>query len=236
MKKRIFFILVLIIILSFSLILLREYIINYDKIYDYSTKLSRENVIDLLNNGTNYDNYYRNVITEKGEEEFYYKNGILTNYINERLNYYINISEDSKEMIIIEDEENKIASIVEDFQQVNFPMETTQLGYYSVIYDTENFKFNFKGVMKFNNRDTYVVETKSEDDLFSSLIIKYYIDKETGVIVKRTEISKFIFITKKMKQYDRGIKFDIVKDEDVKKPDLSEYEIIPITFPALIIY
>ena len=139
-------------------------------------------------------------------------------------------------MIIIEDEENKLASVVEDFEQVNFPMESTQLGYYSVIYDMENFNFKFKGLMKFNNRDTYVVEMKSNENSIFPLIIKYYIDKETGVIVNRREISKFIFITKEVKQYDRGIKFDIVKNEDIRKPDLTDYEIISTSFPILPIY
>lgn len=236
MKKRIFLILVIIIFLLVSYIFFREIKINYDNIYDYSIQLSRNDIINLLNDGINYNNYYRNVNTENGKEEFYYKDGILTNYVNGRLKYYINTLDNSKEMIIIEDEENKLASIVEDFEQVNFPMESTQLGYYSVIYDMENFNFKFKGLMEFNNRDTYVVEMKSNENSIFPLIIKYYIDKETGVIVNRREISKFIFITKEIKQYDRGIKFDYVKDEDVKKPDLIEYEVFSTSFPVLIIY
>ena len=236
MKKRIFVILIVIILLLISYMAFREIKINYDNIFDYSIQLSRDDIIDLLNNGNSYNNYYRNVTTENGKEEFCYKDGILTNHINGQLKYYINTLEDSKEMIIIEDKENKLASIVEDFAQVNFPMESTQLGYYSVIYDMENFNFKFNGLMKFNNRDTYVVEMKSKENSISPLIIKYYIDKETGVIVNRQEISKFIFITKEIKQYDRGIKFDIVKDEDVKRPDLIEYEIISTSFPVLIIY
>lgn len=139
-------------------------------------------------------------------------------------------------MIIIEDKENKLASIVEDFEQVNFPMENTQLGYFSAVYYLDDFDFKYNGLMQLNDRDTYVVETKSNERPFSPLTIKYYIDKETGVIVKSADISKYIFITTDVKQYDRGIKFDIVKDEDVKRPDLTEYELIPIHFPALTIY
>lgn len=236
MKKRIFLILIVIVILLISLLLFREVKINYDDIYDSSIQLSRDNIIDLLNNGANYNNYYRNITTENGKEEFYYKDGILTSYINNQLNYYINLLDNSKEMIIIADNENKIANVVEEFEKVIFPMEMTQLGYYSTIYDTENFNLKLKGIMKFNNRDTYVVETISRENPFSSLNIKYYIDKETGVIVKRTESSKFVFITKNMTQYDRGLQFDIVKDENVKRPNIELYEIVPITFPTITIY
>lgn len=236
MKKKLCYVLLLVVVIVVTFLFAREITINNDNIYKDSTELSRDDTISILDKGANYNNYYRLVNTSNGKEEFYYKDGILVSYINSNLNYWMNITENSREMIIIQDSEDKIANLVEDFEQILFPMETTQLGYYSTIYDKENFEFEYKGIMKLNDRDTYVVRTIAKDNIFSIFEIKYYIDKETGVIVKRSEIEKFAFLTKNISQYDRGIKFDIVTEEDVKRPDLTGYDVVSTRCPVIPIW
>lgn len=63
MKKVLFFCFLIVFILIISLFI-REIIINYDKIYDNSIKLSRDDIIKLLDKGAKNNNYYRSVNTK----------------------------------------------------------------------------------------------------------------------------------------------------------------------------
>lgn len=63
MKKILVFCFLIVFILIISLFI-REIIINYDKIYDNSIKLSRDDIIKLLDKGAKNNNYYRSVNTK----------------------------------------------------------------------------------------------------------------------------------------------------------------------------
>ena len=234
MKKKILITILIIIVLIMLILLIREIYLNYDKIENNNEEYTRDQVIELLDNGSKYNNYYRTVNTENGKEEFYYKDNILACYYDSKLKYWMNLTDGSRRMIFIDDYDSDSVGEVVDFENIIFPMENTQLGYYSTIYDTENFDFKYKGITKINDRDTLIVETDSKID--SSLKIKYYIDKQTGVIVKRTEFDKVLFLTKDKKEYDRGIRFDVVTDENIKEPDLTNAETYEINFPSLTIW
>ena len=226
----------LITLLIITILLIREFIINYEKNIDTSNKLSRKKIIELLDKGANYNNYYRSFNTQDGFEELYYKDGILVHHINSNINYWMNLNENAKEMILFDNYDKNIAYTVKYFEESNFPTQMTQLGYYSTIYDLSNFNYKYKGIIKFNNRDTYVVETISNDSITNILKSKYYIDKNTGVIVKKIIYNNFFFITFNSTEYDRNIKFDTVTDADILKPDLTKFTIEATTFPALKIY
>lgn len=234
MKKKILITILIIIVLIMLILVIREIYLNYDKIENNNEEYTRDQVIELLDNGSKYNNYYRTVNTENGKEEFYYKDNILACYYDSKLKYWMNLTDGSRRMIFIDDYDSNSVGEVVDFENIIFPMENTQLGYYSTIYDTENFDFKYKGITKINDRDTLIVETDSKID--SSLKIKYYIDKQTGVIVKRTEFDKVLFLTKDKKEYDRGIRFDVVTDENIKEPDLTNVETYEINFPSLTIW
>lgn len=234
MKKKILITILIIIVLIMLILVIREIYLNYDKIENNNEEYTRDQVIELLDNGSKYNNYYRTVNTENGKEEFYYKDNILACYYDSKLKYWMNLTDGSRRMIFIDDYDSDSVGEVVDFENIIFPMENTQLGYYSTIYDTENFDFKYKGITRINDRDTLIVETDSKID--SSLKIKYYIDKQTGVIVKRTEFDKVLFLTKDKKEYDRGIRFDVVTDENIKEPDLTNVETYEINFPSLTIW
>ena len=234
MKKKILITILIIIVLIMLILVIREIYLNYDKIENNNEEYTRDQVIELLDKGSKYNNYYRTVNTENGKEEFYYKDNILACYYDSKLKYWMNLTDGSRRMIFIDDYDSDSVGEVVDFENIIFPMENTQLGYYSTIYDTENFDFKYKGITKINDRDTLIVETDSKID--SSLKIKYYIDKQTGVIVKRTEFDKVLFLTKDKKEYDRGIRFDVVTDENIKEPDLTNVETYEINFPSLTIW
>lgn len=234
MKKKILITILIIIVLIMLILVIREIYLNYDKIENNNEEYTRDQVIEMLDNGSKYNNYYRTVNTENGKEEFYYKDNILACYYDSKLKYWMNLTDGSRRMIFIDDYDSDSVGEVVDFENIIFPMENTQLGYYSTIYDTENFDFKYKGITKINDRDTLIVETDSKID--SSLKIKYYIDKQTGVIVKRTEFDKVLFLTKDKKEYDRGIRFDVVTEENIKEPDLTNVETYEINFPSLTIW
>lgn len=226
----------ILITLTLSVLLLREYKLNYEVDLDSSDTFSQEDIINLLNKGSNYNNYYRKINTSNGIEEYYYKDNILTCYINSTLKYWMNLSENEKEMIIIDDFNNKLASTVENFEEINFPSEYSQLGYVSTIYNIEeNNNFKYLGKISYNNRPTLVAQASLKNNLHTCAN-KYYIDEETGVVVKRIDIQKFAFITTSLQEFDRGIKFDIVTNENISKPDLQDFSITQCSFPTLTIW
>lgn len=236
MIKKVLLIIFILIILISSVLLLREYKLNSEVYLDNSDIFSQEDIIKLLNKGSTYNNYYRKITTANGIEEYYYKDNILVCYINSELKYWINLSENEKEMLIIDDANNKLASTVENFEEINFPPESSQLGYFSTIYNTEeNNNFKYLGKINYNNRLTLIVKTTSNYNL-STYENKYYIDEETGVITKRTDIQKFAFLTIDLQEFDRGIKFDVVTDMNISKPDLQDFSITQCAFPVLSIW
>ncbi len=235
MKKKIFFILFIFIIILILSLVIREIKISNENIYE-KNMLSRNEIISFLDNGAKYNNYYRSIYTTKGHEEFYFKDNKLTHYIDNNLDYWMNLSENEKEMIQIENTNEKVANIVQNFDSIKFPTEYTQLGYYCTIYDEQNCKFKYLGITKLNERNTIVAKSVLTDGLCNNFEIKYYIDEKTGVIVKRKQIEKKFFLTIKVDEFDRDIKFDIVTDKDVEKPDLTNYEVYSGNFPELVIW
>lgn len=232
MLKKFLLIIFIILIIIFSLLIIREYKLNSEMNLEKSNPISQSDIITLLNKGCTYDNYYRKIQTSNGTVEYYYKDNILTYYVNTELKYWMNLSENEKEMIIITDSNNKLANVVEGFDEIQFPSPHSQLGY---VYNIQSNNFNYLGKISYNNRPTIVVKTSLKNNL-KTYENKYYIDEKTGVIVKRTDIEKSAFITTSLEEFDRGIQFDIVTDSDIKKPDLQNYSITPCSFPTLTIW
>lgn len=232
MNKKIMIGVICIILICLAVMLIRENIIQKENFLEKTKAFSREEIIELLDKGADYNNYYRKVETENGTQEYYYKDNILVSYINGEMDYWMNLNDDERKMIVIEDSENKIAGIVEDFENIIFPTEYTQVGYYITVYDEDNFKYQYLGKINFNNRETLVVNTIGSN----GLEIKYYIDEETGVVVKRKETEKWLCFTKTYAEYDRGITFDIVTDENIQEPNLEEYTVEPIPVSSISIY
>lgn len=222
----------IIFILILFIILIREFIINNNEKIDKSNSLSREQIIQLLNKGATADNYSLKRTTELGEEEMYYKNNILTYYINSDLKYWININPENKEFLIFDDFDDNIVSTVEDFEEMEFPLPYTQLGYYITLYDTSNFDFKYIGKTQINNRNTIVAKSIDNTNPLSIVEMKYYIDEETGIVVKRTDTYKCLIISTKSTTSDRGIEFNTVSDTKIAKPNMDKCDIFSTQFPA----
>ncbi|MBO5398136.1 MAG: hypothetical protein J6A36_04325 [Clostridia bacterium] len=232
MKKFICSIIILI-ILSITFLTIREIKINTHEKIDNSMTMSQDDVLELLKKGATYNNYSRTRINNESKEELFYKDGILASYLDSKIQYWMNLSNENKEMILFN---NETASIIEDFENIEFSNEFSQLGYYIAIFDTNNFNFEYIGKTTINGRTTIIAKSVSKDNNFSKMELKYYIDELTGVVIKRINTFKFLCITKQTQSFDRGIKFDNVTDEQIRKPNLNDYEIDTSHFPSLEIW
>ena len=90
MKKNLLIIFFAIILIVLLILVIREVRLNNDNITDKVSNLSQDELIDLLNKGATYNNYYRTAETSNGKEELYYKDGILSCFINSNLYYWMN--------------------------------------------------------------------------------------------------------------------------------------------------
>lgn len=196
-------------ILSLILIIVIAYeiVIQFDGFLNTDNQMSREEVIQLLEKGKQYPNYYyspKNTgilgMFEKGKTEYYIKDGIVNCLYNGKTLFWYDLRE--------EDNQNN---------QARFD--------YSLISDKEHFDFDFKylGEKEIKGRKYILVKVwdKNTSDIICS---KFLIDKETGLITQRSDYG-FLGILLIRITYDRNIQLDIVTDKDVEKPEyLNTYE------------
>lgn len=230
MKRKILITVSIIIILIIAFIICREFKLNSDGKLDKSDYKSREEIISLLDKGKLTHNFYTVSDEDKFlKKEIYYKDGIIACYIDSKLTNWINLTPGKEEFYVIEDAEAKLASSLENINESIFSIPMSQLGQQCFIYDTENHNYKYHGEINLNGRKTIIVEATSTDFILG-MNYKYYIDKESGIIVKTTMALKRFYITQEISSMNKNIKFDVVTDENVAKPDFTEYEILPIPY------
>ena len=89
---------------------------------------------------------------------------------------------------------------------------------YSIVTESD---YKYLGEKELDGRQVIYIQLKN-----GSAYTKFAIDKETGIIINRIDLSKaFIFTTNK-NESKRELKLDVVTDEDVARPDLSKYEVV----------
>lgn len=221
MKKQIFITIFASIFIIFSVLFIREFFLTSVHDLKKSEVITRDEAISLISKGKDYNNYSIHITTKIGEEEFYYKNKILTHYINDKLDYWMDLNEGKEQMIHIDNETN-IAKITPSI--INPFNNTERIEFYSIIPDLNNYDFQALGSTIFNERKTYVVKliNKNKPNIFTSYQNIYFIDSETGVMAKIINKTKICNLTFKQKVIDRHIQFNNVKDELIQKPDLDK--------------
>ncbi len=228
MKKsiKILLIVAIIIVLLLLSIFIREIVLSNEGNLDKSNPMTREEVISLLEKGANYKNYYYRCdpSVDTLETEYYIKDGISVCYVDGKLHSWTNFSENEKERITIwdtkADDGKLIATVVKDFTTT----ESNQMSYdYSLVTDYENYDFEYLGQKEENGRDITVIKMQA---IGSNTYTNFYIDTETGVIMARKDVSKALFITTYANYSNRNVQFDVVTDENVTRPDLSEYNVL----------
>ena len=223
---KILLIFAIIIILLLLSIFIREIVLCYEGNLDKSNPMTREEVISLLERGANYSNYYYRYDSsiDTLETEYYIKDGVSVCYVEGKLQSWTNFNENEKERITIwdtkADDGKLIATVVKDFTTT----EDNQMSYdYSIVTDYQNYDFEYLGQKEENGRDIIVIKMQTKD---SNSYVNFYIDNETGVIMARKDVSKALFITTYSNYSNRNVQFDVVTDENVTRPDLSEYNVL----------
>ncbi len=228
MKKsiKILLIFAIIIVLLLLSIFIREIVLSNEGNLDKSNPMTREEVISLLEKGANYNNYYYRCdpSIDTLETEYYIKDGISVCYVDGKLQSWTNFNENEKERITIwdtkADDGKLIATVVKDFTTT----ESNQMSYdYSLVTDYENYDFEYLGQKEENGRDITVIRMQV---IGSNAYTNFYIDNETGVIMARKDVSKALFITTYANYSNRNVQFDVVTDNDISRPDLSNYNVL----------
>lgn len=220
------------IILAILIVLVAIYyvVIHFDGFLNKDNPMTREEVVELLEKGKEYPNYYYASQSSwifgnlnETNTETYIKDNIVKVVVDGELQSWTDYNNEEYIGMPIEHEGKKYISVSDNLD--NFEVnDESQRGFdYSLIADEETFNTDFKylGEKQVDGRDTIIVKVWNKDWV-SVDSTKFYIDKETGLIMRRIDYSALGFIKI---DCDRNVKMDIVTDEDVARPDLEGYEI-----------
>ncbi len=208
--KRILLIIIVILLISFGVLAVREICIRHEKGLDKSNPMSKEEVIKLLDNPTN--NYWIRQVSEETEgvqipRETLAKDGKMKVFLYSDLIQWIDAN--TKEMLQINNE-SKTAFLSHDGATIK---QTTY-------FNDSSIKYKYLGEKEENNKKFIVVELKGK-----SVDRRLTINKDTGIIEGIKEFEKKGLITTAIKKDNIEVQYDSVTDEDVAKPDLTGYAI-----------
>ena len=208
--KRILLIIIVILLISFGVLAVREICIRHEKGLDKSNPMSKEEVIKLLDNPTN--NYWIRQVSEETEgvqipRETLAKDGKMKVFLYSDLIQWIDAN--TKEMLQINNE-SKTAFLSHDGATIK---QTTY-------FNDSSIKYKYLGEKEENNKKFIVVELKGK-----SVDRRLTINKDTGIIEGIKEFEKKGLITTAIKKDNIEVQYDSVTDEDVAKPDLTGYTI-----------
>ncbi len=232
------FLKILLIIICLLVIVFIIYIvvIKFDGFLDKSNPMTKEEVIALLDKGKEYPNYYSSpkytYLNRSNDDvtEVYVKDNIKKVVYNNEISDWRDYNNDEEIYFIRYNEstQKKYASIAKMSQNGTLEGERySQKGFdYSLIADTEHSDYNFKylGEKEIENRICVLVEIWNKQSS-KFLSTKFTIDKETGLVSQRIDYTFFGILPVKM-TYDTNLKLDVVTEEEVKRPDLTDYEVL----------
>lgn len=229
-KKKFLKILGIIFSIILSILLIYFIVIHYNGFLNKNNTMNRAEVIELLEKGKEYPNYYYSPQDSiifwnlyEGKTEYYIKDNIVKCVNNGELLSWTDYNNDENISIWKMDNEKKSAGIssLENYEENN----DSQRGFdYSLITreDIFNTNFEYMGEKKYEGRNTILVKVWNKDNLKLDSTI-FYIDKETGLIMRRIDYVALGFIKS---DCNRNVKLDIVTDNDIQRPNLEEYEIL----------
>ncbi len=198
-------------------IILREFILWDTGKLDTSNKMSRDEMIALLDKGATYPNYSYSSDENFGDikTKTIVKDNKVSTYIDSELvessdystgdtTHYWNIDGETVEGKYNNPEINKY----------------NQHGYdYSVIADYEYFgkeEYEYLGEKDDDGRPVILFQMNSpKEDNFNSAGVRFVVDKETGLILRRIDFWKYLFITVYQNDSNRNVKFDVKSDSDI---------------------
>ena len=204
-------------------------VIHFDGFLNKDSPMTRSEVIELLEKGKEYPNYYYASESSwifgslnETKTETYMKDNIVKIVVDgETLEWTDYNTEEHIGLFELNGKETASVSNLDNFET----NEDSQRGFdYSLITreDIYNTEFKYLGKKQVNGRDTILVKVWNKDG-FEMDSTKFYIDEETGLIMRRVDYTALGFIKI---DCNRNVKMDIVTDEDIQKPDLEGYEIL----------
>lgn len=226
--KRFIIIPIIIILVAISIIYIYSFVITFDGFLNTDIKMTREEVIEILEKGKQYANYYYSPTTKDGDEdckvEYYVKDGIEKQVLNGKTVSWFN--QGNSEQIYLKNIEGKDIAWISTKNNENIN-KNHQHGFdYSLIAEPNIFNtdFEFLGEKKVEEKNCILVKVWNRDDI-KSICTKFLIDKESGLIIERRDFWKEgLLITTSIS--NRNLKLDCVTNQDVARPDLSNYQII----------
>lgn len=196
--------------------MVRSAFLNNNGKLDKSNQMTKEEIISLLEKGATYNNYYYcSNPDDELKTEYYIKDNVVTCYVGSKLESWTNYN--TGEEIRIWGDKATISN------NAKLP-EDSQYGFdYSLISKEEIYGLNYKyiGEKALMNSNVIIVEESN-----TNATTKFVINKQTGLILERIDLSKFFSITFLKIECNRNVKTDIVTNKDIEKPDLSNYKIL----------
>ena len=214
-KKVVLIVVLCIVVLLIAIWGIREYVLWNDGKLQKDNPMSKEEVLELLKKGEEYPNYYISFVdSNNAKYDIYVKDNVLVEYYNNeflrREDYNTN-----EYIMIFKTADKEVAGVNNNLEKLEYQQGSMD---YSIVNKLD---YKYLGEKELDGRQVIYIQLKS-----GSAYTKFVIDKETGIIVNRIDLSKaFIFRTNK-NESKRELKLDVVTDEDVARPDLSKYEVV----------
>lgn len=214
-KKVVLIVVLCIVVLLIAIWGIREYVLWNDGKLQKDNPMSKEEVLELLKKGEEYPNYYISFVdSNNAKYNIYVKDNVLVEYYNNeflrREDYNTN-----EYIMIFKTADKEMAGVNKELKKEKYRQNVMD---YSIVNKLD---YKYLGEKELDGRQVIYIQLKS-----GSAYTKFVIDKETGIIVNRIDLSKaFIFTTNK-NESERELKLDVVTDEDVARPDLSKYEVV----------
>ena len=214
-KKVVLIVVLCIVVLLIAIWGIREYVLWNDGKLQKDNPMSKEEVLELLKKGEEYPNYYISFVdSNNAKYNIYVKDNVLVEYYNNeflrREDYNTN-----EYIMIFKTADKEMAGVNKELKKEKYRQNVMD---YSIVNKLD---YKYLGEKELDGRQVIYIQLKN-----GSAYTKFVIDKETGIIINRIDLSKaFIFTTNK-NESKRELKLDVVTDEDVARPDLSKYEVV----------
>ena len=214
-KKVVLIVVLCIVVLLIAIWGIREYVLWNDGKLQKDNPMSRDEVLELLKKGEEYPNYHVSFVGSNNEKyDIYVKDNVFVEYCNNefRLREDYNTNE---YIMIFKTADKEVAGVNNNLEKLEYQQGSMD---YSIVNKLD---YKYLGEKELDGRQVIYIQLKN-----GSAYTKFVIDKETGIIINRIDLSKaFIFTTNK-NESKRELKLDVVTDEDVARPDLSKYEVV----------
>ena len=228
-NKKIFKILGIILTIILAILVIYFIAIHFNGFLNKNNSMTREEIIELLEKGKNYPNYYYSsedrilfFNINENKTEYFIKDNVIKCMNNGIFSSLTDYNNDEKiSLLEINGKKYACISSLDTFEK-NLD---SQNGFdYSVISEEEIFNTNFEymGEKNYKERTTILVRTWNKDGLKVNSTI-FYIDKDTGLVMRRIDYTTLGLIKI---DCNRNVKLDVVTDNDIEKPNLEGYEII----------